>query len=251
MLRKRARTRTLGVSQTLAPADPGSAPPAGGTLFADLRTSYDTNGFAYDGAGQQSPALPKHGDVTLVQVASSAGGATATGSVDQTASKYTHQLLIRRRRQPRHSHSGSRPLPPYRSVHRRHRSQRLLEPQLVHRTDEQLVERYRAARKKRTERGGHVSLHPADACGDVPAEYPGSRSRPLTVPSRARLYSPRPRGRSEELGTEPYVPSLRPVRRVRSVTWAASGWSRGRQALVSVRSPPQRVWKVPARSVRW
>ncbi|MFD5798576.1 polymorphic toxin-type HINT domain-containing protein [Streptomyces diastatochromogenes] len=59
-----------------------------GTLIADTRTSYDTNGFAYDGDGQQNPALPKLGDVTLVQKASSASGATATAFVDQTATRY-------------------------------------------------------------------------------------------------------------------------------------------------------------------
>ncbi|WP_159046453.1 RHS repeat-associated core domain-containing protein [Streptomyces sp. MMG1121] len=60
----------------------------GGTLISDTRTSYDTNAFAYDGDGQQSPALPKIGDATLVQQASAASGATATAFVDETATRY-------------------------------------------------------------------------------------------------------------------------------------------------------------------
>ncbi|WP_339132479.1 RHS repeat-associated core domain-containing protein [Streptomyces sp. f51] len=59
-----------------------------GTLISDTRTSYDTNGFAYDGDGQTNPALPKIGDATLVQQASSADGATATAFVDQAATRY-------------------------------------------------------------------------------------------------------------------------------------------------------------------
>ncbi|MGW7418610.1 polymorphic toxin-type HINT domain-containing protein [Streptomyces sp. NPDC054813] len=59
-----------------------------GTLISDTRTSYDTNGFAYDGDGQQNPALPTTGDATLVQQASAASGATATAFVDQTATRY-------------------------------------------------------------------------------------------------------------------------------------------------------------------
>ncbi|MEW2118956.1 polymorphic toxin-type HINT domain-containing protein [Streptomyces sp. NPDC005474] len=59
-----------------------------GTLISDTRTSYDTNGFAYDGDGQTNPALPKVGDATLVQVASAASGATATAFVDQAATRY-------------------------------------------------------------------------------------------------------------------------------------------------------------------
>ncbi|WP_405883058.1 polymorphic toxin-type HINT domain-containing protein [Streptomyces sp. NBC_01136] len=64
-----------------------SATPSG-TLISDTRTSYDTNGFAYDGDGQKNPALPKTGDVTLVQKASAANGATATAFVDQAATRY-------------------------------------------------------------------------------------------------------------------------------------------------------------------
>ncbi|MFE9880711.1 polymorphic toxin type 43 domain-containing protein [Streptomyces sp. NPDC005784] len=60
----------------------------GGTLISDVRTSYDKNAFAYDGDGQQSPALPKTGDVTLVQKASAATGATATAFVDEAATTY-------------------------------------------------------------------------------------------------------------------------------------------------------------------
>ncbi|MEU6070210.1 polymorphic toxin-type HINT domain-containing protein [Streptomyces sp. NPDC047082] len=59
-----------------------------GTLIADTRSSYDTNPFAYDGDGQQNPALPKTGDVTLVQQASAASGATAITFVDQAATSY-------------------------------------------------------------------------------------------------------------------------------------------------------------------
>ncbi|MFE7854099.1 polymorphic toxin-type HINT domain-containing protein [Streptomyces sp. NPDC057403] len=59
-----------------------------GTLIADTRSSYDSNAFAYDGDGQQNPALPTTGDVTLVQQASAATGATATTFVDQTATSY-------------------------------------------------------------------------------------------------------------------------------------------------------------------
>ncbi|MET7727889.1 polymorphic toxin-type HINT domain-containing protein [Streptomyces mirabilis] len=59
-----------------------------GTLISDIRTSYDTNGFAYDGDGQKNPALPKVGDATLVQKASAASGATATAFVDQAATRY-------------------------------------------------------------------------------------------------------------------------------------------------------------------
>ncbi|MCZ0986318.1 polymorphic toxin-type HINT domain-containing protein [Streptomyces diastatochromogenes] len=59
-----------------------------GTLIADTRTSYDGHAFAYDGDGQQNPALPDHGDATLVQKASSASGATATAFVDQATTTY-------------------------------------------------------------------------------------------------------------------------------------------------------------------
>lgn len=59
-----------------------------GTLIADTRSSYDSNAFAYDGDGQQNPALPTTGDVTLVQQASAATGATVTTFVDQTATSY-------------------------------------------------------------------------------------------------------------------------------------------------------------------
>ncbi|MFD8928887.1 polymorphic toxin-type HINT domain-containing protein [Streptomyces mirabilis] len=59
-----------------------------GTLISDVRTSYDSNAFAYDGDGQQNPALPTTGDVTLVQKASAATGATATAFVDEAANTY-------------------------------------------------------------------------------------------------------------------------------------------------------------------
>ncbi|MFC9630710.1 RHS repeat-associated core domain-containing protein [Streptomyces mirabilis] len=60
----------------------------GGTLISDVRTSYDSNAFTYDGDGQQNPALPKTGDVTLVQKASAATGATATAFVDESSVTY-------------------------------------------------------------------------------------------------------------------------------------------------------------------
>ncbi|WP_158712634.1 MULTISPECIES: polymorphic toxin-type HINT domain-containing protein [Streptomyces] len=64
----------------------GAAP--SGTLIADTRSSYDTNAFTYDGDGQQNPALPTTGDVTLVQQASAATGATATAFIDQATTSY-------------------------------------------------------------------------------------------------------------------------------------------------------------------
>ncbi|MEU9987768.1 hypothetical protein AB0E10_13360 [Streptomyces sp. NPDC048045] len=76
-----AETITTAQDCSTAGATPG------GTLISDIRTSYDTNGFAYDGDGQQSPALPKIGDATLVQQASTASGATATAFVDETATR--------------------------------------------------------------------------------------------------------------------------------------------------------------------
>ncbi|MGW1761022.1 RHS repeat domain-containing protein [Streptomyces mirabilis] len=60
----------------------------GGTLISDVRTSYDTNAFTYDGDGQQNAAPPKIGDITLVQKASAATGATATAFVDEAATRY-------------------------------------------------------------------------------------------------------------------------------------------------------------------
>ncbi|MET7684320.1 polymorphic toxin-type HINT domain-containing protein [Streptomyces sp. NPDC005423] len=60
----------------------------GGTLISDVRSSYDKNAFAYDGDGQQSPALPKTGDITLIQKASASTGATATTFVDEAATTY-------------------------------------------------------------------------------------------------------------------------------------------------------------------
>ncbi|MFF3447583.1 polymorphic toxin-type HINT domain-containing protein [Streptomyces sp. NPDC002667] len=66
----------------------GAGATPSGTLLSDTRTSYDTNGFAYDGDGQKNPALPKTGDITLVQQASAATGATATAFVSQAASRY-------------------------------------------------------------------------------------------------------------------------------------------------------------------
>ncbi len=64
----------------------GTAP--GGTLLGDVRTSYDHNAFAYDGDGQQNPALPKTGDVTLIQKASAANGASASTFIDEAATDY-------------------------------------------------------------------------------------------------------------------------------------------------------------------
>ncbi len=64
----------------------GAAP--GGSLISDVRTSYDHNAFAYDGDGQQNPALPKTGDATLDQQASAASGATATTFVNMAATYY-------------------------------------------------------------------------------------------------------------------------------------------------------------------
>ncbi|MGW0878331.1 RHS repeat-associated core domain-containing protein [Streptomyces sp. NPDC002671] len=59
-----------------------------GTLLSDNRTSYDGHAFGYDGDGRTNPALPTHGDATLVQAASAASGATATSFIDQAASSY-------------------------------------------------------------------------------------------------------------------------------------------------------------------
>ncbi|MFC9932300.1 polymorphic toxin-type HINT domain-containing protein [Streptomyces sp. NPDC127190] len=66
----------------------GAGATPSGSLISDTRTSYDGNAFAYDGDGQQNPALPKIGDVTLVQKASASNGATATAFVDETATSY-------------------------------------------------------------------------------------------------------------------------------------------------------------------
>ncbi|MFE2719241.1 polymorphic toxin-type HINT domain-containing protein [Streptomyces mirabilis] len=75
---------TIATDQDCSAA--GATP--GGTLISDVRTSYDSNAFAYDGDGQQNPALPKTGDVTLVQKASAATGATATAFVDESTVTY-------------------------------------------------------------------------------------------------------------------------------------------------------------------
>ncbi|MEU6407051.1 polymorphic toxin-type HINT domain-containing protein [Streptomyces sp. NPDC046985] len=90
------RYLTGGVDTLVVPAEiiatgqdcsaAGATP--GGTLISDVRTSYDTNAFTYDGDGQQNPALPKTGDVTLVQKASAATGATTTAFVDEAATTY-------------------------------------------------------------------------------------------------------------------------------------------------------------------
>ncbi|MFI7401668.1 polymorphic toxin-type HINT domain-containing protein [Streptomyces sp. NPDC049541] len=77
-----AETITTAQDCSAAGANPG------GTLISDSRTSYDTNPFAYDGDGQQNPALPRTGDVTLVQQASAASGAAATAFVDEAATRY-------------------------------------------------------------------------------------------------------------------------------------------------------------------
>ncbi|MER5528654.1 RHS repeat-associated core domain-containing protein [Streptomyces sp. NPDC002677] len=77
-----AETITTAQDCTTAGATPS------GTLISDARTSYDKKAFGYDGDGRQNPALPDHGDVTLVQKASAAGGATATAFVDEVATDY-------------------------------------------------------------------------------------------------------------------------------------------------------------------
>jgi RHS repeat-associated protein len=59
-----------------------------GSLTADVRTSYDGHPFAYNGDGQNKPALPSTANVTLVQHASAADGAAATAFVDETAMTY-------------------------------------------------------------------------------------------------------------------------------------------------------------------
>ncbi|MFF3371684.1 RHS repeat-associated core domain-containing protein [Streptomyces sp. NPDC002680] len=59
-----------------------------GTLISDTRTSYDGHAFAYDGDGQQNPALPDHGNATLTQKASTASGATASAFVDENTTAY-------------------------------------------------------------------------------------------------------------------------------------------------------------------
>lgn len=77
-------------AETITTAQDCSAAGAtpGGTLISDTRTSFDGNPFAYDGDGQQNPALPDHGDPTLVRKASASSGATATAFVDETATGY-------------------------------------------------------------------------------------------------------------------------------------------------------------------
>ncbi|MGW7612945.1 polymorphic toxin-type HINT domain-containing protein [Streptomyces sp. NPDC054766] len=75
---------TIATDQDCSAA--GTTP--GGTLISDVRTSYDSNTFAYDGDGQQNPALPRIGDVTLVQKASASSGATATAFVDESSVTY-------------------------------------------------------------------------------------------------------------------------------------------------------------------
>ncbi|MFF8597152.1 polymorphic toxin-type HINT domain-containing protein [Streptomyces sp. NPDC015220] len=59
-----------------------------GTLISDVRTSYDNTAFGYDGDGRQNPTLPKIGDATLVQKASTANGAAATAFIDAAANTY-------------------------------------------------------------------------------------------------------------------------------------------------------------------
>lgn len=75
---------TIATDQDCAAA--GATP--GGALISDVRTSYDSNAFTYDGDGQHNPALPKIGDVTLVQKASAATGATATAFIDESSVAY-------------------------------------------------------------------------------------------------------------------------------------------------------------------
>jgi RHS repeat-associated protein len=75
---------TIATDQDCSAA--GASP--GGTLISDVRTSYDSNAFAYDGDGQQNAALPRTGDVTLVQKASAFTGATATAFVDESSVAY-------------------------------------------------------------------------------------------------------------------------------------------------------------------
>jgi YD repeat-containing protein len=77
-----AETVTTAQDCTTAGATPR------GTLISDTRTSYDKNAFGYDGDGRQNPALPDHGDATLVQKASAASGSAATAFVDETATDY-------------------------------------------------------------------------------------------------------------------------------------------------------------------
>jgi YD repeat-containing protein len=59
-----------------------------GNLLADTRTSFDGNPFAYNGDGQSSPKHPTAGNITLVQLASSASGAGATAFVAEAATVY-------------------------------------------------------------------------------------------------------------------------------------------------------------------
>ncbi|WP_343237908.1 SDR family oxidoreductase [Streptomyces sp. SID2999] len=84
---------------------------------------------------------------------------------------------------------------------------------------------------------------PTEGAAATPASQ-GTARGGFTVARGRRPPAARPvRGRP---GTE------RPSRAfVLSGEAAAAQWSRSRQALTSVRSPPQRVWKVPSRSVRW
>ncbi|MCF1512363.1 polymorphic toxin-type HINT domain-containing protein [Streptomyces glomeratus] len=84
----------------------GSTP--GGALLSDVRTSYDHNAFAYDGDGQQNPALPKTGDVTLVQKASAATGATAAAFVDETSVVYDdYGRVTQTTRTPHSTYNGN------------------------------------------------------------------------------------------------------------------------------------------------
>ncbi|MEU4239855.1 RHS repeat-associated core domain-containing protein [Actinoplanes sp. NPDC026619] len=59
-----------------------------GNLTSEVRNSYDGNAFAYNGDGQSSPAGPTKGNITLVQQASAATGATASTFMDVTATTY-------------------------------------------------------------------------------------------------------------------------------------------------------------------
>ncbi|MFB8177644.1 polymorphic toxin-type HINT domain-containing protein [Streptomyces sp. NPDC055966] len=80
----------------------------GGTLISDVRNSYDDNAFTYDGDGRQNPALPKTGDVTLVQKASASTGATATAFVDETSVAYdSYGRVTQTTRTPNSTYNGT------------------------------------------------------------------------------------------------------------------------------------------------
>jgi RHS repeat-associated protein len=59
-----------------------------GTLISHARSLFDGNPFVRNGDGQTNPALPNLGDITSVQEASAASGATATAFVETKATAY-------------------------------------------------------------------------------------------------------------------------------------------------------------------